>query len=224
MEQQERVIRISEWNHASCYDLSMRRNGDANKSANTSSRLQWVSHPENGLINHILQNCQDTGSQHGGCLLNYAVGTPCTTKASVRHHLYIKTGSGCDRTFPDIFGWGKTDIQNRFRKSEIESMTDEEKKTTQTSLIIPDYQVTSAERLKHITNEMFLNGPCDADSHSPLMVYIRSRSESKERGNQRAKEHNQKKKENTWGSSGRYNKAYGYDQPGWKGSGMTTSI
>ena len=88
----------------------------------------------------------------------------------------MKTGSGCDRTFPDymttiVFGWGKTEIQNRFRRSEIESMTDEEKKTMQvkTSLIIPDYQATSAERFKHITNEMFLNGPCDADSHSPLM-------------------------------------------------------
>ena len=117
-----------------------------------------------------------------------------------------------------VFGWGKTDIQNRFRRSEIESMTDEEKKTMQdkTSLIISDYQVTSAKRFKHITNEMFLIGPCDADSHSPLMAYIRSRSESKERDTQRAKEYNQTKKGNTWRSSWRYNKAYGYDQPGWK--------
>ena len=92
----------------------------------------------------------------------------------------MKTGSGSDRTFPDcmmtfVFGWGKTDIQHRFRKSEIDFMTNEEKKTMQdkTSLINSDYQVTSTERFKHITNEMFLNGPCDSDSHSPRMVYTR---------------------------------------------------
>ena len=60
-----------------------------------------------------------------------------------------------------------------------------------------DYQTTPAECFKRITNEMFLNGPCDADSHSPLMVHTRSRSESKERDTQRAKKYNQKKKENT---------------------------
>ena len=104
--------------------------------------------------------------------MDFAMAT-CTMKAIVRHHFYMKTGSGCDRVSDCMmtfaFGWGKTDIQNRFRRSEIESMTDEEKKTMQdkTSLIISDYQVTSTKRFKHITNEMFLNGPCDADSHSP---------------------------------------------------------
>ena len=56
-----------------------------------------------------------------------------------------------------VFGWGKTDIQNRFRLSEYKSMTEEEKKKMQdeTTLIICDCQVTSAERFKHITNEFF---------------------------------------------------------------------
>ena len=39
-----------------------------------------------------------------------------------------------------------------------------------------DYQVSSAERYKHVNNEVFMNGSQDSDSHSPLMVYIRSRS------------------------------------------------
>ena len=34
--------------------------GNANKSANTYSRLQWVYNPEYGLINHIMQTYQDT--------------------------------------------------------------------------------------------------------------------------------------------------------------------
>ena len=97
-----------------------------------------------------------------------------TMKAIVRRHLDMKTVSGCDRTFPDcmmtfVFGWGKTDIENRFRRSEYESMTEEERRKMQdeTTLIISDYQVTSAERFKRITNEVFRNGPCDADSHKP---------------------------------------------------------
>ena len=39
-----------------------------------------------------------------------------------------------------------------------------------------DYQVSSAERFKHVNNDMFMNGSQDSDSHSPLMVYIRSKS------------------------------------------------
>ena len=88
--------------------------------------------------------------------LNTTIKFYVTMKAIVRHHLYMKTGSGCDQTLPDcmmtfIFGWGKTDIQNLFRRSEIESMTDEEKKTMQdkTSLIISDYQATSAAFQAH---------------------------------------------------------------------------
>ena len=34
--------------------------GDANKSANTYSRMQWAFYPEIGLINHIMQTYQDT--------------------------------------------------------------------------------------------------------------------------------------------------------------------
>ena len=75
-----------------------------------------------------------------------------------------------------------SDIQNRFLEKKMQD---------ETTLIISDYQLTSAERFKHISSEMFLNGPCGAGSHNPLMVYI------------------------TWESSW-YNKAYGYDQPGWK--------
>ena len=77
--------------------------------------------------------------------LDYAMATSCTMKAIVCHHLYMKTGSGSDRTFPVcvmtlVLGWGKTDTHCHFRKSEIGSMTDREKKAMQdkTSLIIPD--------------------------------------------------------------------------------------
>ena len=44
-----------------------------------------------------------------------------------------------------------------------------------------DYQVSSAERFK--------NGSQDSDSHSPLMVYIRSRSAARQRNFERPKEH-----------------------------------
>ena len=39
-----------------------------------------------------------------------------------------------------------------------------------------DYEVSSAERFKHVNNDMFMNGSQDSDSHSPFMVYIRSKS------------------------------------------------
>ena len=109
--------------------------GDANNSANTYCRLQWVYNPAYGLINHIMQIYQDTWNTTRGMpieeRMDYAMATSYSMKAIVRHHLYMKTGSGCDRTFPDCvltfaFARGKIDIQ----KSEIESMTDEEKTTS----------------------------------------------------------------------------------------------
>ena len=39
-----------------------------------------------------------------------------------------------------------------------------------------DYQVSSAERFKHVNNDMFMIGSQDSNSHSPLIVYIRSKS------------------------------------------------
>ena len=63
--------------------------------------------------------------------------------------------------------------------------------------VIFDYKVTSAERYKHINNEMLMLGPCDSDSHTPLLVYIRSLAADQESNFQRKKEYNQnKKKEN----------------------------
>ena len=56
-----------------------------------------------------------------------------------------------------------------------------------------DYQVSSAERFKRVNNEMFMNGSQDSDSHSPLMVYIRSRSATKQRNFERSKEYFKKK-------------------------------
>ena len=59
------------------------------------------------------------------------------------------------------------------------------------------YQVSSAERFNHINNEMFMNGSCDSNSHSPLMVYARSRAEAKELSVQRAQERRSKKNTTT---------------------------
>ena len=117
-----------------------------------------------------MQTYQDTWNTTKGMpieeRMDYATATPCTMKAIVRHHLYMKTGSGCMMTI--VFGWGKTDIQNRFRRSEYESMTEKKKKKMQdeTTLIISDYQVTSAERFKHITNEIFQNAQPAHGLHS----------------------------------------------------------
>ena len=90
-------------------------------------------------------------------------------KSIVRHHLYMKTGSGYDRTFPDafVFGWGKTNIQQVFRKEEMNAMRDEQLEAMRndpTSAIF-DYQVSSAERLKHVNSDMFMNGTQDSDSY-----------------------------------------------------------
>ena len=45
--------------------------------------------------------------------------------------------------------------------------------------VIADYQVSSNERIKHITNEMLMLGHCDSDSHSPLMVCLHPKPCSK---------------------------------------------
>ena len=132
--------------------------------------------------------------------MEYAMETSCTLKSIVRHHQYMKTGSGYDRTFPDVmmtfvFGWGKTNIQQVFRKEEMNAMKDEQLEAMRndpTSAIF-DYQVSSAERFKHVNNDMFMSGSQDSDSHSPLMVYIRSRSAARQRNFERSKEHLKKK-------------------------------
>ena len=56
-----------------------------------------------------------------------------------------------------------------------------------------DYQASSAERFKHVNNDMFMNGSQDSDSHSPLMVYIRSKSATRQRNSERYQEYLKKK-------------------------------
>ena len=136
--------------------------------------------------------------------MDFTMSTSRTIKSIARHHLYMKEGSGFDRTFPDcmmtfVFSWGRTDIQQEFRQFEIAKLDQD----TMDSMIedvdkaISDYKVTSAERYKHINNEMLMLGPCDSDSHTPLLVYIRSLAADQERNYHRKKEYNQnKKKEN----------------------------
>ena len=60
----------------------------------------------------------------------------------------MKTGSGFDRTFPDVmmafvFGWGKTNIQQDFRKEEMSAMKDDQLETMRNdpATAIFDYQV-----------------------------------------------------------------------------------
>ena len=178
--------------------------GYANKSANTYSRLQHVFNPANGLMNILMKAYQRLWNETENLPLvdrmEYAMETSCTLKSIVRHHLYMKTGSGYDRTFPDVvvtfvFGWGKTNIQQVFRKEEMNAMKDEQLEAMRndpTSAIF-DYQVSSAERFKHVNNDMFMNGSQDSDSHSPLMVYIRSRPAARQRNFERSKEHLKKK-------------------------------
>ena len=64
-----------------------------------------------------------------------------------------------------------------------------------------DYQVSSAERFKHVNNDMFMNGSQDSDSHSPLMVYIRSKSATRQRNSERYQEYLKKKQ--AWSRSTR---------------------
>ena len=136
--------------------------------------------------------------------MQYAMNTSCTLKSIVRHHLYMKCGSGFDRTFPDVmmtivFGWGKTNIQQDFRKDEMNGMDDEQLEFMRNhpTKAIFDYQVSSAERYKHVSNEMFMNGSQDSDSHSPLMVYIRSKSATSKRSSERYQDYI-KKKQSSW--------------------------
>ena len=109
--------------------------GDANKSANTYSRLQHVFNPANGLMNTVMNAYQRLWNETENLPLvdrmEYAMETSCALKSIVRHHLYMKTGSGYDRTLPDVmmtfvFGWGKTNIQQVFRKEEMNVMKDEQ--------------------------------------------------------------------------------------------------
>ena len=152
--------------------------------------------------------------------------TSCTLKSIDRHHLYMKTGSGYDRTFPDVmmtllFGWGKANIQQVFRKEEMNAMKDEQLKAMRndpTSAIF-DYQVSSAERFKHVNNEVFMNGSQDSDSHSPLMVYIRSRSAARQRNFERSKEHLKKKQSWTQQEYKEYSKQYWGNPKQWKDYG-----
>ena len=193
--------------------------GDANKSANTYSRLQHVFNPANGLMNVLMKAYQRLWNETENLPLvdrmEYAMETSCALKSIVRHHLYMKAGSGYDRTFPDVmmtfvFGWGKTNIQQVFRKEEMNAMKDEQLEAMRndpTSAIF-DYQVSSAERFKHLNNDMFMNGSQDSDSHSPLMVYIRSRSAARQRNFERFKEHLKKKQPWTQQDDKEYNKQY----------------
>ena len=76
--------------------------GDANKSANTYSKLQHVFNPANGLVNILMRAYQRLWNLPLVDRMEYAMKTSCTLKSIVRHHLYMKCGSGYDRTFPDV--------------------------------------------------------------------------------------------------------------------------
>ena len=100
--------------------------GDANKSANTFSKLQSVYNPEHGLMNYIMGKFKNlwNGTQDMPLAerMDFTMSTSCTIKSIARHHLYMKEGSGFDRTFPGsiltfVFSWGK--IQQEFRQFEI---------------------------------------------------------------------------------------------------------
>ena len=208
--------------------------GDANKSANTYSRLQHFFNPAKGLMNILMKEYQTLWNETENLPLvdrmEYAMETSCTLKSIVRHHLYMKTGSGYHRTFPDVmmtfvFGWGKTNIQQVFRKEEMNAMRDEQLEAMRndpTSAIF-DYQVSSAERFKHVNNDMLtMNGSQDSDSHSPLMVYIRSRSAARQRNFERSKEHLKKKQSWTQQEYKEYNKQYWGNPKQWKDYGDST--
>ena len=204
--------------------------GDANKSANTYSKLQHVFNPANGLVNILMRAYQRLWNKTWNKTkdlplvdrMEYAMETSCTLKPIVRHHLYMKCGSGYDRTFPDVmmtfvFGWGKTNIQQAFRKDEMNGMDDEQLEFMRNhpTKAIFDYQVSSAERFKHVNNDMFMNGSQDSDSHSPLMVYIRSKSATRQRSSERYQEYIKKKQAWTPQEYKDYNKQWGH-QKQWK--------
>ena len=191
--------------------------GDANKSANTYSKLQHVYNPANGLVNILMRAYQRLWNETKGLPLvdrmEYAGETSCTLKSIVRHHLYMKCGSGYDRTFPDVmmtfvFRWGKTNIQQAFRKNWNLCGTIQPR----------PYLITrsqSAECFKHVNNDMFMNGSQDSDSHSPLMVYIRSKSATRQRSSERYQEYIKKKQAWTPQEYKDYNKQWGH-QKQWK--------
>ena len=140
----------------------------------------------------------------------------------------LKCGSGYDRTFPDVmmtfvFGWGKTNIQQAFRKDEMNGMEHEqlEHMRNDPTKAIFDYQVSSAERFKHVNNDMFMNGSQDSDSHSPLMVYIRSKSATRQRNSERYQEYLKKKQAWTPQKYKDYTKQWGH-QKQWKDYSTST--
>ena len=81
--------------------------------------------------------------------MEYAMGTSCTLKSIVRHHLYMKTGSGFDRTFPDVM---MTFVLQDFREEELDAMKDDQLDTMRNdpTTAIFDYQVSSVERFNHV--------------------------------------------------------------------------
>ena len=205
--------------------------GDANKAANTYSKLQHVYNPANGLVNILMRTYQRLWSETKNLPLvdrmEYAMETSCTLKSIVRHHLYMKCGSGYDRTFPDVmmmfvFGWGKTNIQQAFRQEEMNGVDDEQLELMRNdpTKAIFDYQVSSAERYKRVNNDMFMNGSQDSDSHSPLMVYIRSKSATRQRNFERSQEYLKKKQAWTAQEYKDYNKQWGQKQ--WKDYSAST--
>ena len=97
----------------------------------------------------------------------------------------------------------------------MDAMKDDQLETDPTTAIF-DYQVSSAERFKHVNNEMFMNGSQDSDSHSPLMVYIRSRSATKQRNFERSKEYLKKKQPWTQQEYMEYNKQQWGNPKQWK--------
>ena len=206
--------------------------GDANKSANTYSKLQHVFNPANGPVNILVKAYQRWWNETKNLRLvdrmEYAMETSCALKSIVRHHLYMKCGSGYDRTFPDVmmtfvFGWGKTNLQQAFRNEEMNAMDDEQLEAMRNdpTKAIFDYQVSSAERFKHVNNDMFMNGSQDSDSRSPLMVYIRSKSATRQCNFERSKEYLKKKQSWTPHEYKDYNKQWGY-QKQWKDYGDST--
>ena len=101
------------------------------------------------------------------------------------------------------------DEMNGMEDEQLESMRNDPTKA------IFDYQVSSAERFKHVNNDMFMNGSQDSDSHSPLMVYIRSKSATRQRNPERYQEYLKKKQAWTPQEYKDYNKQWGH-QKQWK--------
>ena len=122
-----------------------------------------------------------------------------------------------------VFGWGKTNIQQDFRKIEMNSMDDEQLEFMRNhpDKAIFDYQVSSAERYKHVNNEMFMNGSQDSGSHSPLMVYLRSKSATSKRSSERYQDYVKKRQSGTTQEYKDYNKQWGY-QKQWKDYSSST--